>query len=87
MNKSSDILSEAAKHDAGIKSDQLTPLTESEFGATAGAARQTIHEGNSIPLVQAESQRFVEALLAAPGKPTQRFSQALKNYQGSVIDR
>ncbi len=87
MNKSSDIFAEAAKREAEMESGQVTPLTDSEFWATAGAACQTIHEYCAISLDEAESQRFLQALLAAPGIPTQRFSQALNTYQESVVER
>ena len=87
MNTSSDILAETAKRDAEIESGEVTPLTESEFWAATEAASQTIHEGHLVPLGEAESKRFVEALLASPGKPTQRFSHALNTYQESVVER
>lgn len=87
MNTSYDILSEAAKREAEMESAQMPPLTESEFWAATGVARQTIHEGHLVSLDEAESKRFVEALHAVPGKPTLRFSQALNTYQESVVER
>ncbi|MEO5917615.1 MAG: DUF1778 domain-containing protein [Luteolibacter sp.] len=78
MNTSSDILTESAKRDAE---------TESEFGAANDVARKANLEGPSFRLDKADSQRFVEALLASPDKPTPRFSQALNTYQKSVVER
>jgi len=51
------------------------------------AAQDVIRRHDSIQLNEAESRRFVEALLAPPVKPTERFTKALKLHQGTVTER
>ncbi len=52
-----------------------------------GAAQEVIRRHDSIQLSESESRRFVEALLAAPVKPTKRFTKALKFHQKTVTER
>ena len=51
------------------------------------AAQEVIRRHDSIQLNEAESRRFVEALLAPPTKPTERFARALKLHQETVTER
>jgi uncharacterized protein (DUF1778 family) len=51
------------------------------------AAQEVIRRHDSIQLNEAESRRFVEALLAPPTKPTARFAKALKLHQETVTER
>jgi uncharacterized protein (DUF1778 family) len=50
------------------------------------AAQEVIRRHDSIQLNEAQSRRFVEALLAPPSKPTKRFTKALKLYQETVTE-
>ena len=47
-------------------------------------ARKIIQEAETIRLNEAESRRFVEALLAPPRQPTPEFKQAFKTYRDRV---
>lgn len=51
------------------------------------AAQEVIRRHDSIQLNEAESRRFVEALLAPPAEPTERFVKALKLHQETVTER
>ncbi len=51
------------------------------------AAQEVVRRHDSIRLNEAESRRFVEALLAPPAKPTERFAKALKHHQETVTER
>ncbi len=51
------------------------------------AAQEVIRRHDSIQLNEAESRRFVEALLIPPTKPTKRFAKALKLHQETVTER
>jgi uncharacterized protein (DUF1778 family) len=51
------------------------------------AAQEVIRRHDSIQLNEAESRRFVEALLAPLTKPTARFAKALKLHQETVTER
>ncbi len=51
------------------------------------AAQEVIRFHDSIQLNEAESRRFVEALMVPPGKPTERFTKALKLHQETVTER
>lgn len=45
------------------------------------AAQEVIRQHDLIRLNEAESQRFITALLSPPGHPTARFAQALDLYR------
>ena len=49
------------------------------------AAEKVVHEHETIRLNEAESRRFVKALLAPPLPPTAAFKRALKAYRESII--
>lgn len=51
------------------------------------AAQEVIRRHDSIQLNEAESRRFVDALLASFAKPTERFAKALKLHQETVTER
>ncbi len=48
------------------------------------AAREVIQQHEVIRLNARESRRFMDALLAPPGKAPKRFQKALRLHQGSV---
>ena len=48
-------------------------------------ARKIIQEAETIRLNEAESRRFVEALLAPPRKPTPAFKRAFEAYRERVV--
>jgi len=48
-------------------------------------AREVIEEREVIRLNEAESRRFVEALMAPPRKPTPEFLEALRDYRENVV--
>lgn len=51
------------------------------------AAQEVIRRYDSIQLNESESRRFVEALLAPPAKPTERFAKALRLHQATITER
>jgi len=51
------------------------------------AAQEVIRRHDSIQLNEFESRRFVEALLAPPTRPTERFVRARKLHQETVTER
>lgn len=50
------------------------------------AAQEVIRQHDLIRLNEAESQRFITALLSPPGQPSQRFAQALELYRQTVTE-
>ena len=50
------------------------------------AAQEVIRQHDLIRLNEAESRRFIEALLSPPGKPTRRFAQALELHRDTVTE-
>lgn len=51
------------------------------------AAAEVIRQHETIQLNQAESERFLRALTAPPGKPTARMTKALELYRQTVTER
>ena len=51
------------------------------------AAQEVIRRHETIRLNAVESERFVKALLAPPGKAPIRFTKAVKLYRKSVSER
>jgi uncharacterized protein (DUF1778 family) len=51
------------------------------------AAERVLEGRDTVYLTEAESRRFVEALLAPPRPPTERMKAALERYRETVIER
>lgn len=51
------------------------------------AAEEIVRRHQTVKLNQAESQRFVKALLAPPKSPTKRMKEALELHQKTVKER
>jgi uncharacterized protein (DUF1778 family) len=51
------------------------------------AAAEVIRKHETIQLNQAESERFLKALVQPPAKPTARMARALELYRETVTER
>jgi uncharacterized protein (DUF1778 family) len=51
------------------------------------AAREVIRQHETIQLNECESERFLRALVAPPGKAPARFTKALALYRETVTER
>ena len=69
---------------AGLKGCSVTTFVITHVRA---AAQEIVREHDIIRLNQAESRRFVAALLAPPKPPTKRMREALALYRSQVTER
>ena len=67
---------------AAIEGRKLAPFAVTHL---VNRARKIVQEAETIRLNEAESRRFVEALLTPPRKATPEFKRAFKAYRESVV--
>ncbi len=72
------------EHAAGLEGCSVAAFVVSRVRE---AATEVVRRHETVKLNQAESRRFVAALLARPKAPTKRMKDALALHRGSVTER